>query len=178
MGEQHMIKAVQAALDDSGIDDTIREVGQFQPRGTTGSLFAGGMLGSEVGDAFGGVGDAVGIAAGSLGGIAAAAHSHGLPKQMLVGASDSTVYGFKMAAGGRRKEPHELVFKVPRDHLDAKVHGRVNVRVLELIDNDTGSRVELEGSRLPITHSHDLIEFVAGKQATAEADATADREAE
>jgi hypothetical protein len=34
----------------------------------------------------------------------------------------------------------------------------VNVRVLELIDPQRGSSVELEGMRLPITHSKDVIQ--------------------
>jgi hypothetical protein len=34
----------------------------------------------------------------------------------------------------------------------------VNVRVLELIDSATGSRIELEGNRLPVTHSKDVID--------------------
>jgi hypothetical protein len=42
--------------------------------------------------------------------------------------------------------------------LEAKVHQRVNVRVLELIDPESGSRIELEGMRLPITHSKDVIQ--------------------
>jgi hypothetical protein len=170
VAEKDMIRAVQAALDDLGIDDTIAEVGQFAPRGATGAMFAGGLLGSEVGDAFGGVGDAVGLAAGSLGGTAANARARGLPPQMLVGASESAIYGFEMH-GGRRKEPHHLVFQVSRQGLDVEVHGRVNVRVLELIDERTGSRIELEGNRLPITHSHDLIEYLAGDAAIAAADA-------
>jgi hypothetical protein len=33
----------------------------------------------------------------------------------------------------------------------------VNVRVLELIDNASGARIELEGNRLPVTHSKDVI---------------------
>jgi hypothetical protein len=32
------------------------------------------------------------------------------------------------------------------------------VRVLELVDEDTGSRIELEGNRIPLTHSKDVIE--------------------
>ena len=52
-----MINAVQAALDHHGIEDTIVEVGQFSPRGMTGSMFAGGRIGDEVGGAFGNVGD-------------------------------------------------------------------------------------------------------------------------
>lgn len=164
-----MIRAVQAAIDHHGIDDTIREVGQFMPRGMTGSMFAGGLIGDEVGGAFGEVGDAIGTAAGALGGMAANAGSRGMPIQMLVGASDSTVYGFAMREG-RRKEPHHLVFQVPREGLDVKVHGRLNVRVLELIDDKTGSKVELEGNRLPITHSHDLIKFLASAETIAAAD--------
>jgi hypothetical protein len=174
MAERDMIKAVQAALDDHGIDDTVREVGQFEPRGTIGSLFAGGLIGGEVGGAFGELGDAIGTAAGSLGGMAANREARGLPAHMLVGASDSTIYGFAMARGGRRHEPHDLLFQVPRDQLDVKVRGRVNVRVLELIDRETGSKIELEGGRIPITHSHDLIKFVAGHGAVEAADAASE----
>jgi hypothetical protein len=170
MAEKHMIKAAQAALDHHGIDDTIREVGQFMPRGTTGSLFAGGLAGAEIGGALGDVGKAVGGAAGALGGIAASSGSSGLPRQMLVGASDTTVYGFKMSEGGRRKEPHDLLFRIARNGLEVKVHGRVNVRILELIDGKTGSTVALEGNRLPITHSHDLIRFLVGEKAISDAD--------
>jgi hypothetical protein len=56
-------------------------------------------------------------------------------------------------------------------NLEVKVHARVNVRILELIDASTGSAVELEGNRLPITHSRDLIRFLAGDAAICDADA-------
>jgi hypothetical protein len=36
----------------------------------------------------------------------------------------------------------------------------VNVRVLELIDNSSDSRIELEGNRLPLTHSKDVIHIL------------------
>jgi hypothetical protein len=168
MGEKDMIEAVQAALEDRGIDDKIVEVGQFEPRGMTGSIFAGGMLGGEAGDAIGGLGGAIGTGAGMLGGIEATKATSGLPTHLFVGASDSTIYGFKLRS--RRKEPHDLLFEVPRAGLEVKVHGRVNVRILELIDPSSGSKIELEGNRLPITHSHDLIKFVAGEKAAADAD--------
>jgi hypothetical protein len=150
-----MINAVQAALDDAGIDDTIRAVGQLEPRGTVGGLFAGGFIGDELGGSVGG-------AVGAIAGMHAGAAASGMPREMLVGASDSTIYGFKMH-GGRRGEPELLLFRVPRAGLEVKVHSRVNVRVLELIEPQSGSKIELEGNRLPITHSKDLIEFVAGK---------------
>ena len=54
-----------------------------------------------------------------------------------------------------------------------KVHGRVNVRILELVQAETGAKIELEGNRLPITHSHDLIKYLAGHEAAVAADAEA-----
>ena len=53
--------------------------------------------------------------------------------------------------------PTELVFQIPRASLTVRVHQRVNVRVLELIDNASDARIELEGNRLPVTHSKDVI---------------------
>ena len=165
MAEKDMIAAVQAALDHMGIDDRIEEVGQFQPRGQSGALFAGGMIGSQVGGAFGDVGDAIGLGVGAVAGNAANAASSGLPSQMLVGASASTIYGFPLAKLGRKDVPDELVFQVARHGLEIKVHGRVNVRTLELVQPETGARIELEGNRLPITHSNDLIKYLAGTEA-------------
>ena len=167
-----MIKAVQAALDHRDIADTIVEVGQFEPRGMMGAIFAGGFIGSEVGGMFGEAGDAIGTATGYIAGREANADSHGMPKEMFVAASETTVYAFKMHS--RRKEPDDLVFQVPRADLDVKVHARVNVRVLELTDTKTGSKIELEGNRLPITHAHDLIKYLAGADAIAAADAHSD----
>ena len=83
-----------------------------------------------------------------------------LPAQMLVGVSETTVYG--LAARTRTSEPTALVFQLPRHELEVKVHARVNVRVLELIDTATGSRIELEGNRIPLTHSKDVIHDLIG----------------
>ncbi len=153
-----MVELVQHALRDRGVDDEVLAVGQFNPRGHTGGLFAGGLLGSEVGGSVGELGDAVGLAAGSIAGQHAADRASGLPEKMLVGVSATTVYG--LAASTRHSEPTEIVFQVPREGLSVKVHQRVNVRVLELIDDATGSRIELEGNRLPVTHTKDVIELL------------------
>lgn len=48
-------------------------------------------------------------------------------------------------------------FRLARTDLTVKVHRRVNVRVLEPIDTGTGASIELEGSRVPLTHSRDVI---------------------
>lgn len=65
-------------------------------------------------------------------------------------------------APSKRSEPRALVFKLPRSDLEIKVHQRLNVRILELVDTASGDRVELEGNRLPITHSSDVIKALTG----------------
>ena len=77
---------------------------------------------------------------------------------MVVGVSETMVYGF----AGNRAHPKALAFRVPRGGLEAKVHQRVNVRVLELIETGSGSRIELEGNRIPLTHSKDVIGALTG----------------
>jgi hypothetical protein len=160
MSEESMVEAVAGALTARGIDDEVIAAGQFNPRGQTGGLFVGGLAGAEAGSELGGVGDAVGTATGSLAGMRAADAASGLPESMLVGVTKTTVYGF--AGRSRHAVPTELVFEVSRAGLSAKVHQRVNVRVLELIDEASGSAIELEGNRLPVTHSKDVIEALTG----------------
>ena len=79
---------------------------------------------------------------------------------MLVGVSDTTVYG--LGGGLVHSEPTAVVFQLPRHGIEVKVHARVNVRVLELVDTATGSRIELEGNRIPLTHSKDVIHNLIG----------------
>jgi hypothetical protein len=155
MSEEKMVGLVQQALAKRGVEDEVLAVGEFNPRGHTGGLFVGGLAGSEAGGALGRVGEDIGLAAGSIGGMRAADAASGLPSYMLVAVTGSTVYGF---AGRRNAEPTELAFAVPRAGLQTKVHQRVNVRVLELIDEESGSQIELEGNRLPITHTKDVID--------------------
>jgi hypothetical protein len=159
MSEEAMVEAVQGALAARGIDDEVVAAGQFNPRGHSGGLFVGGIAGDEAGGKLGGVADAVGTAAGSLAGMRAADAASGLPDTMLVGVTATTVYGF--AGRSRHAVPTDLAFQVPRAGLTARVHQRVNVRVLELIHDASGSTIELEGSRVPVTHSKDVIEALA-----------------
>jgi hypothetical protein len=155
MSEQEMIGVVRAAMADQGIQDEVVAVGEFYPRGHTGGGFAGGMVGDTVGGVFGSLGSSIGTVGGFLAGAEATDDASGLPSKMLVAVSPDAVYGF--ASASRDKEPTSLVFQVPRDGLQAKVHQRVNVRVLELIDEHSGEAIELEGSRVPLTHSNDVI---------------------
>jgi hypothetical protein len=156
MSEEGMENAVQQALAREGIAEEVLAAGQFNPRGHSGSMFMGGLAGSSVGEVGGSVGAAVGEVAGVAGGMGANAASQGMPQWMLVGVTEDAVYGFE--GRSRSKTPATLIFRAERDDLEVKVHQRVNVRVLELIHKASGSRVELEGNRLPITHTKDVID--------------------
>jgi hypothetical protein len=157
-----MVGLVQGALAAQGITDEVVAAGQFNPRGHTGGMFAGGLTGGEAGGLLGGAGEVVGEEVGSVVGMHAAGIRSGLPDSMLIGVSATTVYGF--AAATRRSEPDSLLFQIPRARLTVQVHQRVNVRVLELIDNDSQARIELEGNRLPVTHSKDVIRLLGDAQ--------------
>ena len=118
----------------------------------------GGIAGSEVGGTLGGTfGDAVGLAAGFAAGGHAVDAASGMPAYLVVAVSDTRVYGL----AGRRNHPStDIVFQVPRADIEVEVHQRVNVRVLELIRRSTGERIELEGNRVPLTHSKDVIDHL------------------
>jgi hypothetical protein len=152
-----MVDRVQDALAGIGIDDQVVAAGMFFPRGHSGALFAGGLVGGGIGDALGGAGEDVGLAAGALGGQRAADAASGLPERMLVAVSATTVYGFDTHRE-REREPTGLIFRLPRSRLEARVHPRVNVRGVELIDETTGSRVELEGERIGGFHVSGVID--------------------
>jgi hypothetical protein len=155
LSEQRMIEIVREAMTREGIQEDVLVVGEFYPRGHTGAGFVGGIAGGSIGDAGGDLVGAVGTVAGYLAGAHAADGAQGLPKRMLVAVSPQAVYGF--VEHSRRKEPGNLIFRVPREELKTKVHQRVNVRVLELLEERTGAAIELEGNRIPLTHSHDVI---------------------
>jgi hypothetical protein len=158
MSEEGMVELVQNALTERGVQERVVAVGEFNPRGHTGGLFVGGLAGGEAAGRLGRVAEDVGVAAGSVAGMHAADAASGLAGWMLVGVTATTVYGF----AGRRNRIGDLAFEVPRAGLTAKVHKRVNVRVLELIDEASGSTIELEGNRLPVTHSKDVIQALTG----------------
>jgi hypothetical protein len=158
MSEEKIVEHVNEALASAGIEDSVIAAGEFNPRGHSGAGFAGGLIGGDIGDAIGGPAGGIGVAGGYIAGTRAHDAATGLPEWVVVGVSETTVYGF----AGRRTHPKALAFRVPRAGLEAKVHQRVNVRVLELIETESGSRIELEGNRLPISHSKDVIQELSG----------------
>ena len=158
MSEEKIVEVVNEALASAGIQDTVIAAGEFNPRGHSGAGFAGGWIGGDIGGTMGSLGDSIATVGGYVAGTRAHDAATGLPQRMVVGVSETMVYGF----AGNRAHPKALAFRVPREGLEAKVHQRVNVRVLELIETDSGSRIELEGNRIPLTHSKDVIDALTG----------------
>jgi hypothetical protein len=99
MSEEQMVDLVQGALAARGITDEVLAAGQFNPRGHSGGMFAGGLAGSEAGGLLGEAGEAVGLGAGSVAGMHAADARSGLPASMLLGVSATMVYGFAAPPG-------------------------------------------------------------------------------
>jgi hypothetical protein len=113
MSEATMIELVQRALDRFGIEDEVVAVGQFNPRGHVGGLFAGGLVGGDAGSRLGGaIGGDIGVATGSIAGQRAADQASGLPSSVLVAVSAERVYGFD--APTRHSDPRALVFNLRR----------------------------------------------------------------
>ena len=154
MSAQKMIDAVNRAMATQHIDDRVMTAGQFSPRGSTGGMFVGGLAADGL------VGDAAGLGGvatvgGALAGARAAGRLRNLPQWMLVGVSGEFVYGFE--GRSRHREPGRLVFRLPRAKLEVSVGQRVNVRTLTLKSPQSQTTLELEGNRLPLTHSSDVI---------------------
>ena len=156
MSEEAMVEAIETALSELGVAEEVEAAGEFEPRGHTGSMFAGGIVGGDLGGGLAGLGDSIATVGGAIAGGRIHDAAVGLPTWMIVGVTPTFVCGF--AAAKRRREAGALVFRVPRSQLDVKVHQRVNVRVLELIDSASGERIELEGARVPVSHSKDVIQ--------------------
>ena len=155
MSEEAMVAFAEKALVELGVPETVEAAGQFMPRGHTGSMFAGGFIGDGLTDAAGGLVNSAATVGGALAGMHIHDAASGLPEQMLLGVTATHVCGW--AQKHRGSEAGALVFRIPRDDLEIKVHKRMNVRVLELIEPSSGARIELEGNRLPMTHSKDVV---------------------
>ena len=154
MNEEEMVKRCQAALGEAGVDDTVIAASVFLPRGWFGGSIAGGMIGGSIID------DGIGTVGGAIAGRKAVVANASVPERCMVAVSKTHVYGFDTEHEYGRV-PTKLVFTLDRTALEAKVHQRFNVRVLELIDK-SGATVVLEGPRLPGFHDGSVIHELQG----------------
>ena len=160
MSEESWLSQSQAVVTATGVSDELKAVGEFYPRGHIGGLFIGGLIGGAAGDAFGSAGELVGDAAGAMIGMHAADKASGLPSRVFVAVSDSAIYLLD-GEFEPRAEPHQVIGALKRSDVTVKVHQRVNVRVVELLDAN-GSKVELEGARMPMFHVGDVLDVLQG----------------
>ena len=86
MNEQELIERTTEVLAESGAPENVEAAGIFNPRGHTGSMVAGGI----VGDGIAGAGPDLVNAIGTVGGAVAGAKGHdattGLPEWLVVAA--------------------------------------------------------------------------------------------
>jgi hypothetical protein len=154
MNEQELIERTTEVLAENGAPEPVEAAGVFNPRGHTGSMFAGGFLGDGIAGAAGDLVSAVGTVGGAIGGAKVHDATTGLPEWLVVAVTPTSVVGFDT---DKRRRPARPIFRFERSELETKVHQRVNVKILELIHKETGASVQLEGSRIPMTHSKDVF---------------------
>jgi hypothetical protein len=159
MNEQELIERTTEVLAESGTPENVEAAGIFNPRGHTGSMFAGGFIGDGIAGAGPDLVDAIGTVGGAVAGAKLHDAATGLPEWLVVAVTPTAVVGFD--TDGRRR-PTRPIFRIDRSELETKVHQRVNVRILELIHKDTGSSVQLEGNRIPLLHTKDVIKALHG----------------
>ena len=161
MSEERMVEIAEKALVDLGVPETVEAAGQFLPRGHTGSMFAGGFLGDGLTDMAGGLVNSAATVGGAPGAVLDIHDAaSGLPDQMLVGVTSTHVCGWAQAAPQHRRRRAGVPDPPPRPRgqrcTSASTSGS-----LELIETSSGARIELEGNRIPLTHSKDVIQALA-----------------
>jgi hypothetical protein len=159
--EQELVQRVTEVLREQGGTDEVLAAGIFFPRGHTGAMFAGGFVGDGLTSSLGNLADSVGTVGGALAGAKAHDAASGLPERIIVAVTSAAVLGFDSVLDHGRR-PTQLVFALPRERLEVTVHPRVNVRILELSDSESGASVQLEGSRMPPLHVKDVIRELDG----------------
>ena len=151
MSEQMWIDRAQAAVGDA---DTIIAAAWFQPRGTSGALTGGIMVGGD--DVSGAL---LSIAASSAGYAAEKIHDDHLaskgaaepvkvPFMAVVAVSATRIYAWRTAGEHMHNMPSDLLFAHDRDQVAITVHSRVSVRTFEVEDLHTGQKWEFESPRL------------------------------
>ena len=156
MAEEQMVEIVESALRELGVPEEVTAAGQFMPRGHTGSMFAGGLVGDSLTGSLGGLADSVGTVGGSLAGAHVHDASTGLPGTMLVGVTPTHVCAFDSRS--RHKRPGRSSSGCPGSGSGWRFTSGSTCGSWSSWTRSTGSRIELEGNRIPLTHSKDVIE--------------------
>jgi hypothetical protein len=152
--EQELVDRVAGLLGAHGVHEQVLAAGIFNPRGHSGAMFAGGLAGDSAGGTLGTLAGSIGTAGGALAGARLHDVASGLPEWLVVAVTSTFVFGFDT---DQRRRPTRALFRLERSRLDTTIHQRINVRILELTDPETGATVQLEGNRIPTLHTGDVL---------------------
>jgi hypothetical protein len=152
-------KLIDLAREATG-DEAITVAGDFQPKGMTWKVAAGGMAGSVLGDAVGGdVGQAIGSAAGYSAGRYAATSGEMPPVIVLAASPDKLYLMTSNNAKGIILAKHLLVIDtLNRADLSVEMHQKMSVRTAVITDNSTGHEYKIEGKRILFHHMNDMLD--------------------
>ncbi len=158
MNEQKLLSEAQQIV---GQDDVLLAAGVFQPRGTQAGMSGGAATGGGLARGVAGLAlSAAGIAAGER---AATTAARGLstPRWTVLAVSADRIYGLTGHGEGLAIRPGEVFAVLSRDEVTTKVHERVGVRVVEIIENGAGAALELETARLGGWHGADVLRLLS-----------------
>jgi hypothetical protein len=152
-------KLIDLAREATG-DSDITVAGDFQPKGMTWKVAAGGAAGSVLGDAVGGD---IAQTIGTVGGMAAgryAATSGELPPVIILAASRDKLYLMTSnnAKGIILAKHLLLIDTLERSNLSVEMHQRVSVRTAVITDSSTGHEYKIEGKRILFHHMNDMLD--------------------
>ncbi|MGA9279079.1 hypothetical protein [Ilumatobacter sp.] len=152
-------KLIDLAREATG-DQTITVAGDFQPKGMTWKVAAGGAAGSVLGDAVGGdVGQSIGSMAGYTAGRYAATSGE-LPPVIILAASPEKLYLMTSnnAKGIILVKHLLLIDTLDRANLTVEMHQKMTVRTAIITDSSTGHEYKIEGKRILFHHMNDMLD--------------------
>ncbi len=158
MNERALLSQAQEVV---GQDDVLLAAGVFQPRGTQAGVSGGAAVGGGLARGVAGMAlTAAGIAVGGLAGQTAAGDLP-TPRWTVLAVSANRIYGLTGHGEGFAIRPGEVFAVLRRDEVETRVHERVGVRVLEIVETASGTALELETARLGGRHGTDVLRLLS-----------------
>jgi hypothetical protein len=138
VSEASLVEQAQQAI---GGDEKVLGAGVFQPRGTEGSMTAGGAVGALVG-----------------GRVMSEAEQ--VPRWTLMAVTPTRLYAFEAHGSGVSWRAGTQFAAWDRDKVAITVHGRLGVRTFEVEDTESGQRFEFETPRFGADHGTVVVKLL------------------
>jgi hypothetical protein len=138
VSEASLLEEAQQAIGDT---EKVLAAGVFQPRGTEGSIDAGGVVGAMVG-----------------GQVMSEAEQ--VPRWTLIAVTQTRLHAFEAHGKGTSWRVGAPFAAWDRDKIAITVHGRFGVRTFEVTDTETGRRFEFETPRFGPAHGTVVVKLL------------------